>query len=285
MVLFKYVINQYPNIKDLTMKKLMISVLFASVLMLLPVFSANATEYTADSDGKYSIEIETDTPNTEFAIVVVAGDYTGKTRPQLSADNIIYINQVKSDSDGKVFFEDFIPMTDSVGTVFISGDIAPQNEGVLMTESGFGYIAGKLISYTGDADEIYVGSEITSVGADVLDNAPSVKRVFLHSAVTAISESAFGAGVKLFISPKVTDNIRQYAIDNGLTYYVLGDYDNDKNVDGEDMQGILSHYAEAKTPNDDFEYYFDLNFDGKVNLLDASVLLRFLGGVIDDFLT
>lgn len=265
------------------MKKIITSFLFTALLMLLPAFSANAAEYTADSDGKYTVEIETGTPNTEFAIVVVAGDYTGKAMPELSSDNIIYMNQVKSDSDGTILFEDFIPMTGSVGTVFISGDTAPDNDGVLMTESGLGYIAGRLISYTGDSEELIVPSELINIGDGVLDNAPSVKRVFLHSAVTAISDSAFGAGIKLFLSPKVTDSIRQYAVDNGLAYHVLGDYNNDKAVDGEDMKGILSHYAEDKAPEADFEYYFDLNFDGKVNLLDASVLLRYLGGIIGDF--
>ncbi len=265
------------------MKKIITSFLFAALLMLLPAFLANAAEYTADSDGKYTVEIETGIPNTEFAIVVVAGDYTGKSMPELSSDNIIYMNQVKSDSDGTINFEDSIPLTGSVGTVFISGDTAPDNDGVLMTESGLGYIAGTLISYTGDSEELFVPSDFTSLGDGVLDNAPSVKRVFLHSAVVAISDSAFGAGIKLFLSPKVTDSIKQYAIDNGLTYHVLGDYNDDKAVDGEDMKGILSHYAEDKAPATDFEYYFDLNFDGKVNLLDASVLLRYLGGIIGDF--
>lgn len=265
------------------MKKYTLLLLLTIIFSVFPTMSTAADDFYCNSDGKYTVEIETGTPNTEFAIVVVAGDYAEASMPELTAENIIYMNQMTSDSDGTIVFEEFIPMTGSVGTIFISGKTAPENSGLLMTESGLGYIAGRLISYSGSSEELVISGDITSVDDGVLDSKSGVLRVFIPPSVEYISQNAIACGIKLFLSPKVSSDIIQYAVDNGFAHYLLGDYNNDMTVDDADMRGILSHFASEKEADESFADYFDLNFDGNVNLLDASVLLKYLGGVISDF--
>ena len=227
-------------------------------------------------------------PETEYAIVIIAGDYTEKEIPEINEDNIIYLNQAKSDAEGTLKFEDFIPMTESVGTVLISGEEKPVKEGLLLNADGFGYIAERLISYTpmGDEDEVTVPSKFTEIAEYAFTTAKSIKNIFLPSTIIRIASNAFEKGTSLFMSPNINDEIKNYTADSVSTY-IMGDYDGDKMVKKDDFDGILMHFAIEKGTQSDirpsFKKYFDLNFDGKVTLFDAAVLMYYLCGTINDF--
>ena len=271
------------------MKKLPYICVFSVILVALGLFSTGfAADYTADENGKYNIEITGLYPENDYAIVIIAGDYTEKELPEINEDNIIYINQAETDAKGTLKFEDFIPMTESVGTVLISGEREPVKEGLLLNDDGFGYIAGRLISYTpkGDGDEVIVPSKFTEIAEYAFTTAKSVKNIFLPSTITRIAVNAFEKGTSLFMSPKTDGEIKDYVAD-GVFTYIMGDYNGDKTVNKDDFDGILTHFAMEKgTENEigpSFKKYFDLNFDGKVTLLDAAFLMYYLCGTISDF--
>ena len=257
-----------------------ISFLFVAAILCTATFTAYAKDFNASQDGTYTVEISGKTPNAEYIIIVIAGDYTEKERPEISEDNIIYINQVKADSNGNISFKDFIPLTDSVGTVYITGD--DENAGRLMTDDGFGYIAGRLISYSGKDTTVTVPEDITSIDAEAFGE--NTERVVFADASEnmTIAANAFAEGTKLFLSP-LSENIKQYAIDNGYAYSVIGDYNGDKAVNTDDYKAVLNSYAKGgKTSGDDLDIILDLDLDGKITLNDAAVLLKYLGGIISD---
>lgn len=265
------------------MIKRLLSVLVAGCILTSAVFVCYAEDFEADSEGKYTIEYMVDSPNTEYTIVVVAGDYTGKDAPEISEENIIYIDQTTSDGDGKITFSGFIPMTGSVGTVFIGGVKAPENAGLLMTESGFGYVSERLISYSGNSETVTLPSNFTSVEGGAFAHSENTKNVIIANSAISLAQSVFAEGIKLFFSP-VADAVRQYAVNAGFAYRILGDFDGDNDTDMADMRGILGYFANKTEQPSDFPIYFDLDMDGNVTLHDVSVLLRYLGGVLSDYL-
>lgn len=285
-MLYNYCIVLYPlyfvpkgTERGIYMKK-RIAALLLSVFAVLSVGAVCcAVHFEADSDGKYTFEYTADSADTDYIMLVVAGDYTSKDAPAVSSDNIIYMNQVKSDADKKIKLEDFIPLTGSVGTVFLCGEGEPEIAGLIMTESGIGFESGKIVSYTGTGDTLVVPPELAYVDSGVVIDA---KYVVLPSVDFQAKAGAFSENTKLYFSPEA-QSAKQYASDNGYTHRYLGDYDGDDAVDMIDMSGILGHYAKASSEAEDFSVYFDLDTDGSVTLHDVSVLMRYLGGVISDY--
>lgn len=267
------------------MKRIFLSVLFSILLCTVISAAASAKDYTANTDNTYTVEITGKTPGQYYSIVVVAGDYTDKTTPEFSESNIIYIDQVTADDDGVVSFTAFIPMTDSVGTIYIGGDDDPTTEGVLMTDSGLGYdVAGKLISYTGNEETLIIPENITSIGTGVIDENDSVKNVvFKNGAEIVFADNAFANGTKLFFSPLATA-AKEYAIANNLTYAFLGDSTGDNAVNVDDYIKLLSIFAGVEEITQvDFNIILDLDFNNDVNFRDLSVLLQFVGDKINDY--
>ena len=263
------------------MKKLFVSLLLAmTVFTVLPI-AANASDFVADENGRYTVEITGKTPGESYVIVVVAGDYTGKELPELSEENIIYINQVIADADGKISFTEFIPMTDSVGTVLIGSDDTPDTAGILMTESGFGYIAGRLISYSGNETTVTVPENITSIDAETFGEETE-RIIFQSTENIEISVNAFAAGTKLFLSPLAND-IKQFAAENGYAYSVIGDFDGNSTTDFNDYKAVIRSYAKSENlQGEDLDIIMDLDSDGSITLNDASILLKYIGGKIAD---
>lgn len=241
-----------------------------------------ATDFQADSEGKYTFEYTAESANTDYILLVVAGDYTSKTVPEVSSDNIIYMNQVTSDADKTVALEDFIPLTGSVGTVYLCGDGEPELAGLLTNESGFGYVAEKFISYSGNSETVTLPSNFTSVESGAFAHSESTKNVIIANSAISLAQNAFADGIKLFFSPAAAA-IKQYASDAGYEYRILGDFDGDNDTDMADMTGILGYFANKTRQSSDFSIYFDLDMDGNVTLRDVSVLMRYLGGVISDY--
>lgn len=264
------------------MKKRITSLLLSFVLALSLGGVCYAADFEADSEGRYTFEYTAQSPDTDYIMIVVAGDYTEKDAPEISADNVIYINQVTSDADGKISFSDFIPLTGSVGTVFVSSENIPENAGRLITDSGFGYVAGRLISYSGNRETVTIPSEFTSVESGAFAHSESTKNVIIANSAITLARNAFAVGIKLFFSP-VANAIKQYAADAGYAYRVLGDFDGDGETNMEDMTGILGYFANKTEQPSDFSIYFDLDMDGSVTLRDVSTLLKYLGGIISDF--
>ena len=240
-------------------------------------------DFIADSNGAYTVEIPGKTAGKEYSIVVVAGDYSGKDAPVPDENNIIYINQVTADENGKILFEDFIPLTDSVGTIYIGGDDEPSNEGLLMAESGFGYVAGRLISYSGNESVVTIPEQFTEISEGAFQNSTGVEKVIIKNGEINLFANAFNQGIKLFLSP-IAESAKSYAIENGYSYALLGDYNGDNVVNNIDLNSSILGYAKNTTPETtDFSIIFDLDFNGSVNMRDASILLKYLGGKIADF--
>ena len=265
------------------MIKRIVSIFLALIISASFVFAASAEDFKLSDDNTYTITVNGKTPGRDYTIVVVAGDYTGKEMPEISEENIIYIDQVTADSNGVVSFTGFIPMTESVGTVYIGGDDTPSEEGILATESGFGYIAGRLISYSGDNETVVIPDNITSVDAEAFDNADNVKNAIIKTGSTLLSDNAFAAGTKLFISP-LAISAKEYALNNGLSYAYLGDISGDDKVDINDYKQLLGISASGEEITDtDLSIILDLDFNGDVNFRDLSVLLQFIGNKIGDY--
>lgn len=265
------------------MIKKIISLVLPVVLFLWLSVSARAVDYIADADGTYTVEITGKTPGKDYTIVVLAGDYSRKDAPVPDSSNIIYLNQVTADEDGKILFEAFIPMTDSVGTIFIGGDDAPVNQGLLLTESGFGYIAGRLISYSGNDTVVTIPEQFDEISEGAFDNSPETEKVIIKNGAAKLFANAFNKGMKLFFSP-VAKGAAEYTVENGYSYAVLGDYNGDGSVDGDDLTSSLHGFATGKqSDTEDLSIVFDLDFNGTVNMRDASILLKYLGQKITDF--
>lgn len=256
------------------MKKRILALILSVTLLTGLSATVMATDFTADENNAYTVEITGKTAGKEYVIIVVAGDYTGKEMPELSEENIIYINQVTADENGTISFTDFIPMTGSVGTVYIGGDTEASEEGVLMTDSGFGYIAGRLISYSGTDSTVTIPENFESIDAGAFEN--STERVIIPNDTISINAKAFTENTTLFLSP-ISDTVKQFAIYNGYAYSVIGDYDGDKTVDFDDYKAVLYLFAKGGSVREnDLDIILDFDLDGSVTLNDASVLLKFL---------
>ena len=248
----------------------------------MPAFEGTITAkngFIPSDDGSYTVKISGKTPGEDYVIIVVAGDYTGKDMPEFSGENIIYINSVRADDDGNIIFSDFIPMTGSVGTVYISGEDIPSEGGLLMTDNGFGYIAGRLISYSGKDTTVNIPENITSIDENAFGE--NTERIVFTGDMEniVIAANAFAEGTKLFLSP-ICEDVKQYAIDNGYAYSVIGDYDGNKSVDIGDYKAVIASYAkDGKTVGEDLDIILDLDLDGYITLNDASILLKYLGGI------
>ncbi len=263
------------------MKKL-VSVLLAAVAAMTLAIGCSAEDFAADEDGKYTVAFHGE-PDTEYALVVIAGDYTYENAvlPTISSENIIYINQVRSDEAGDVSFTDFIPMTGSVGTVLIGGGAAPSVEGITMTESGYGYIGSRLISYSGTETEVTVDPEFTEI-ADLAFANSDAEVIRLPATLTAISDTAFADTAKLFFSPLATV-AKTFAEENEFEYGIYGDVNDDKTVNGQDVYDGANDFAIGVQNVGNLKYTFDVDFDGSVSLRDLSIILKFVAGAILDF--
>ncbi|MBR3995638.1 MAG: hypothetical protein IKI97_10205 [Clostridia bacterium] len=265
------------------MKKISLMAIFSIALLMCTVYTASAEDFSENSDGSYTVEITGKTPGKSYSIIVVSGDYTNKDMPEINEDNIIYINQTTADENGVVLFSDFIPMTDSVGTIYIGGDTLPSNEGILMNDNGMLYAAGRLLKYSGNDTVVTLPEHIDEIAEGAFKDAQNVEKVIIKNGSVTIFENAFNKGVKLFFSP-VAQGAIQYAAQNGYSYGILGDYNGDSTVDGNDLTASLLGYATgARNQTSDYSIIFDLDFNGSVNMRDASILLKYLGGKISDY--
>lgn len=265
------------------MKRKLITLILLSFLGLSLCITAKAADYISDSDGTYTVEIPGKTAGKDYTIVVVAGDYSGKDAPEPNEENIIYMDQVTADENGKISFKAFIPMTDSVGTIYIGGDDTPLNMGVLMTESGFGYVAGRIISYSGSDTVVTIPEQFDEIAEGAFANSSKIEKIIIKNGSAKLYANAFNKGVKLFLSP-VAKGAMEYAVKNGYSYAVLGDYDGDGEVNGTDLTySLLGYASNIESETTDYSIVFDLDFNGSVNMRDASILLKYLGGKIADF--
>lgn len=265
------------------MKKRLLSLFLALLMLAAFAGTASAADYHASEDNTYTIELSGKTPGKEYSIVIVAGDYAGKAMPEIDADSIIYLDQVTADENGKITFTAFIPMTESVGTVYIGGDEEPSEEGILMTESGFGYSDGTLISFTGTSDTVIIPDGITAVAENAFEADNEVKRIIARYGDVKFAVNSIASGTMLFLSP-VAAMAKEYAIKNGYSYAVFGDYTEDGTVDRADYMAYLGNTVSGtKITDTDRRLILDIDNSGDVNLRDASVLLRFLAGTISDY--
>lgn len=267
--------------------KFVISVTVA-IFALMFIFFANAfaaetNDFYPSADGSYTIECYVDKADEQYLIVVVAGDYIGKDMPEISCENIIYIDQTISDSDKKIKFSAFIPMTESVGTVYIGGGNATQTAGLLANDCGLAFVGGRLIGYSGNSATVTIPKEIVSVDSGLFDACENVENIIIENPNIQLENDSFAKDIKLFFSPLAND-LKRFAIENGYAYGVLGDYTENGVTDAEDMLAILKYFSgdSVKVPQN-FDIIFDLDFNGKVNLKDVSVLLEYLSGKISDF--
>ncbi len=267
------------------MKKRLLSLMLVSLMCTGFLTSVRAKDFTVNKDNTYTIEIADKTPGKDYTILVVAGDYTGKDMPEITEENIIYINQITADENGTVSFTDFIPMTGSVGTVYIGGDDTPSTEGILMNDNGFGYIAGRIISYSGNEATVIIPEEFTVIESEAFASTNSVENVIIKNGNVTLSAGSFSKDILLFLSP-IAHEAKAFAAANGYSYKVLGDYNNDGTVDKDDYTSFITGVAKGNAVTDTdsaMNIILDLDSNGKVNLRDASILLKFLAGKIGDY--
>lgn len=260
------------------------TVIFALMIVFCTnVLAAEADDIYPSADGSYTIECCVDKADSQYIIVVVAGDYIGKDMSEISCENIIYIDQTVSDSDKKIKFSAFIPMTESVGTVYIGGGNAVQTVGLLANDCGLAFVGGRLIGYSGNGTTVTIPKEILSVDGGVFDTCENIENIIIENPNIQIENDSFAKNIKLFFSPLAND-LKCFAIENGYVYGVLGDYTENGVTDADDMLAILTYFSgdSVKVPQN-FDIILDLDFNGKVNLKDVSILLEYLSGKIFDF--
>ena len=243
-----------------------------ALAIVLSVFPANASDYYPDKTGKYTVTYTSGTPGKYYSLVIVEGNYLEAEAPEFTEDNIIYIDQVTADANGYAEFASFSPMRGVDGTAYLGGT-TPESPILLGLVSAkapeFVYgDDGVVIEYNGLAKDVVVPEGVKKIKDASVFEGMDITSIRMP---VSIEEVLVGLeGVRQYYSAK--SGLVFDATLLGEQYFIIGDLNNDGNVDAADLRLFLQNRAKGETPADEIQYDYD--GDGNTSLKDASDIMK-----------
>ncbi|MBQ2879273.1 MAG: leucine-rich repeat domain-containing protein, partial [Anaerotignum sp.] len=229
------------------MKKLLCMMLAGMMMFPAAAYAADGEILAKAEDGKYDVSYDGAEDRKEYLLWVLDGVHETAADASFAEEDVLYIDQ-KTAEDGKVEFNDFLPMKETDSTVVLTGeDMEPQVLGLLEAAEASDVIAegthgdnltwvltgdGTLtISGEGDMKESYsasyypwyayqtqitkivVNEGVTSIGDYAFLSCDKLNSVTLPDALEIIGEYAFEyCGVlKSIYIPESVETIGEFA--------------------------------------------------------------------------
>lgn len=242
-----------------------------TLAVVLSVFPANASDYYPDKTGKYTVTYTSGTPGKYYSLVIVEGNYLEAEAPAFTEANIIYIDQVTAGENGYAEFAPFSPMRTVNGTAYLGGTTldGPILLGFVSAKAEFVYGEdGIVIEYNGLAKDVVVPEGVKKIKDATVFEGMGVTSIRMP---VSIEEVLVGLeGVKQYYSAKSGLVFDETLL--GERYFIIGDLNNDGNVDAADLRLFLQNRAKGETPSDEIQS--DYNSDGNTSLKDASDIMK-----------
>ena len=113
------------------MKKMLCMMLAGMMMFPGTAYAADESFLTKEADGKYDVSFEDVEDGKEYMLWVLKGQHDSAEDASFSQEDVLYIDQ-KTAEDGKVEFNDFLPMEEVDSTVVLTGqDMEPQVVGLM----------------------------------------------------------------------------------------------------------------------------------------------------------
>lgn len=130
--------------------------------------------------------------------------------------------------------------------------------------------------------EVYIPEGITAIYDDTFYACPSLQELIIPQSVTSIGNDILSPSESNTYNPIIYgfygSPAKEYAQDNNITYRMIGDVNNDFQLNASDASSILADYASVSAGNESSfshgqKVCGDINRDGTVNSADASAIL------------
>lgn len=264
------------------MKRILLLTILVLVLSVGPVFGAvgepDANGKYPETDGKYSVVYNGGTAGNQYVILVLSSDLTAppatgpSSMPSVSVDSIKYIDQAAADGQGKVTFENFIPMDRTkYNLVYISGQgmDVPKYVGYMDKAAGVS-VSGNVTYLSGKAGRLATvrllkdTNEIDSVMTDqnglfTLESVPNDTYSIEATAESHLSHIVRNVGV----------------IDTDLSNIniplIAGNVNGDGTINFFDLSIILDNFN--KTSSTAINKAADIDGDSIINFYDLNIIL------------
>ncbi|MEE1220025.1 MAG: leucine-rich repeat protein [Ruminococcus sp.] len=223
-----------------------------------PTVSVTASEATNTASNTLTAMVSDLIKNTSYFVVVVKSD---SVEDILSADNLLYFTQVKSDAEGKISLS-YVPRV---------GCNAP----VVLTYRAY-------VNNIEDADIVvtdmyYTGSEQT---AEYVVNFNGKTLTESEDFTVSGDLSATETGCYELTFTGVNDYQGSVTVYFALVDpYLYGDTDMDGRITVKDSTTIQRYLAELEALNEDSYLLSDVDGNGEVNIVDVTVIQNYLAGV------
>lgn len=256
------------------MTKRLVCMALCMVLVCVAVMNiaVNAEDFVS-ADWSFDVSYAGN-PGEFYSLVAIEGDYMLTDMPEVTEQNVIYIDQVTADENGYAHFETFIPMRESVGTLYLGGsDLdAPVLLGrITDKEMEFVYDENRVIvKYNGEGGKVVLPEGTKGIyDASVFDGYNVTELVYPS---TALGVARMLTGIKSYYHPRAEVDFSQVTLGDGV--YIIGDLNNNGKVDYLDLRNFLKNRTSGKKyPADSTQS--DINIDGNTDLKDASDMLDY----------
>lgn len=141
-------------------------------------------------------------------------------------------------------------------------------------------------------ENVVLPSTVEKIGTTAFANCKGLESIKIGNNVSSISTDAFrGCSDKLKIVANDDSYAKQFATENNIAFEeippLIGDVNNDGVVDVKDavyVQRCVNFEEKYDIPSDTLIFRrADVNYDGKINIIDASLIQKFSMHMIDKF--
>ena len=207
------------------MRRKLLSLLLA--LALWAALPPALGEVKADIDynsrtGEIRIQCQGLFPTNDYALAILEDPSVDWT-----VGNLLFLDQLSASSQGTLDVA-FIQSGISFGVIMLGGETeaiqSPLTLGVIDLTSGTLILPAALTNieeeaFMGDTfGYVYLGSEVTGIGARAFKNCASLVQIYIPASVTSIGEDAFDGCPNVVIVCPSGSAAHNYAVSNNLSY-------------------------------------------------------------------